>query len=683
MSRGKTLDILVVSNLWPPHFIGGYELGAQDIVRRLEARGHRVTVLTSTYGVDGPRQEGNVHRVMYEQVRWRPLYGRELAEETLRAARARRRSKAVLERATFDLVYLFNPLGLSAAFVQEICSTGRPVVACVSDNWVASWPWCDRLLARLMEPRPYLSTSRKVALVLGKRVLRRAGVMSRYPESLPVKHFQFISRFIREISLSRAQPWSQEVIPWGIDVARYPFRERRDDELYRWTFVGQIAEHKGPHVAVDALKLLRSQGQPVTLDLFGDDGQPYAANLKERVAREGLAEYVRFAGPRAREDLPRDAYATAGVLVFPTEWEEPFSITLLEAFASGVPVLTTLTGGTGEIVRHGETATVFGARSAQHLAAQWYTLVRHPERARRMAARAREAVANHLDIETMVDRAERHLIEVSEGRGSAMAEYFVPSPHPWESPDVSVGLPTRAIEPDVRDGGWLTALWRDLAEHPVEQVCEPEVDTPPDKVFPIAFPQSVVLNGRFSHLYRGRILNAGAGTTRVLPGSTQIRIDIQMHNRPDVCTDLHSLPFRDAAFDTVFSIAVLEHCKRPWVAIRELRRVLRPGGHLLLSLPFIQPAHANPDDYFRFTAEGMRELAGDAGLTVLETGPDNSAQQTLAWVLWELVRYHPRHRYLASDIRVHEWFDTFSRRAGRVVLPTLGNGFYLVAQREA
>jgi len=681
VTPAKPLDILLVSNLWPPHYIGGYELGAQDVARRLEARGHRITVLTSTYGVGMPTTDGRVHRVLYEQVRWRPLYGRQLVTEAVAAARARRRSLAVLDRTCFDLVYLFSPLGLNAAFVQALCGTGRPVVAYVSDNWVASWPWVDRWLAQVQQPRPFLSTARKIAMVLAKRAFRRAGVMPRFPEWLPVRHFQFVSRFIREISLTRAEPWTQEIIPWGIEVARFPFRERGDEEFLRWTYVGQIAEHKGPQVAVEAIKLLRSQGQQVTLDLFGDDSQPYAQALKERVRREGLGDFVRFMGARAREELPQVAYAHAGVLVFPTEWEEPFSITLLEAFASGVPVLTTLTGGTGEIVRHGETATVFSAGSAQHLAAQWYSIARHPERARRMAARAREAVERHLDIESMVDRIEKHLTEVSEGRGSAGAEYIVPAPHPWEPPDVSVSQPTRAVEPDPHDGSWLTALWRDLAEHPIEQTCEPEVDTPPDKVFPIAFPPSVILNGRFGDLYRGRILNAGAGTTRVLEGRRQVRVDIQLHNRPDVCSDLHALPFRDATFDTVFSIAVLEHCRRPWVAIRELRRVLRPGGHLLLSLPFIQPAHANPDDYFRFTAEGMRELAADAGLTVLETGPDNSAQHTLAWVLWELVRYHPRHRYLASDIRVHEWFDAFSRRAGRVVLPTLGNGFYLVAQR--
>jgi len=161
-----------------------------------------------------------------------------------------------------------------------------------------------------------------------------------------------------------------------------------------------------------------------------------------------------------------------------------------------------------------------------------------------------------------------------------------------------------------------------------------------------------------------------------------VRLDLQVHNRPDVCADLHRLPFGDAVFDAVVSIAVLEHCRRPWLVMRELWRVLRPAGHVLLSLPFMQPAHANPADYFRFTAEGMRELALDAGFVVLETGPDNSTHQTIAWMLWELLRHHPRHRYLASDPRVHVWFTRFSRREGRLTMPTLGNGFYLVARRD-
>lgn len=683
MRKRDRLDILLVSNLWLPHFIGGYELGAAEVAARLERRGHRVTILTSTYGIPGPCREGDVHRLLYEQIRWQPLGPRKMIVEGLRSARAVPCLRRFLRTARFDVVYLFSPNGLNANLVQEICDAGRPAVAYVSDNWAATWPFGDRLFTRWMEARQYLPTARKIGLVLARRALRRLHVLTRAPERLPVRHFQFVSRYIRDITLGRVAPATQEIIPWGIEVARFPYRERRDEELFHWVFVGQVAEHKGPHTAVEAVKLLRSQGQPVTLTLFGEDTEPFARALKERVVRDGLGEYVRFAGLRPRERLAAEAYGAAGVLVFPTEWEEPFSITLLEAFASGVPVLSTLTGGTGEIVRHGETASVFSVGSAQHLTAQWYAVARHPERARAMARRAREVVVRHCDIEDMVDRVERHLVEVSEGRGSAAAEYFLPTAHPWEGPDVSVALPSRAIEPDPSDGGWLAALWQDLAAYPLAQQLEPEVDTAPDQVFPIEFPPSAVLDARFRQYLRGRVLNAGAGTTPVEAGSVQVRIDIQLHNRPDLCADLHRLPFPNETFDAVFSIAVLEHCRRPWVAMRELRRVLRPGGHLLLSLPFMQPAHANPNDYFRFTAEGMRELALDAGLAVLETGPDNSVQQTLAWVLWELVRHHPRHRYLASDIRVHRWLNDFSRRQGRLVVPVVGNGFYLVGRREA
>jgi glycogen(starch) synthase len=678
----KPLDILVVSDLWPPQSIGGYELGASDVVTRLERRGHRITVLTSTYGVSRPCREGNVHRLLFEHVRWRQLSPRQLAAETLRAARGVRRARRFIRTACFDLIYLFNPLGLNAATIQELGDTGRPVVAYVSDWWAAQWPYCDLTFTRWMTPRPYLSTPRKIALVLARRWLRRAGVLTRLPEWLPVRHAQFVSRHIRGIS-ARIQPASQEIIPWGIDVERFPYRERRPDELSNWIFVGQLEEHKGPHTAVEAVKILRAQGQQVKLTLYGDDSTPFGHALRDRVARDGLDEYVRFAGHRAREQLSAEAYDGGGLLVFPTMWEEPFSITLLEAFASGIPVLSTLTGGTGEIVRHGETATVFSVGNAQHLVAQYHSLCRHPERAIAMARCARDIVAEHLHIDGMVDRIESHLIEVSEGRGSAGPEPFVVTPHPWERTDVPVGLPTRAIEPDAQDSAWLSMLWKDLALEPGEQVAEPEIDSAREHLFPIALPTSRVLNGRFRSYLRGRVLNAGAGTVPIAAGTTQVRLDLQLGNRPEVCADLHHLPFSEGVFDAVFSIAVLEHCRRPWLVMRELRRVVRPGGHLLLSFPFMQPAHPNPDDYFRFTAEGMRELALDAGFVVLETGPDNSTQQTIAWMLWELLRHHPRHRYLASDPRVHLWFDRFSRREGRLTMPTLSNGFYLVGKRES
>ena len=56
------MRILVISNFYPPHIIGGYEIGCRDIVEALRSRGHEVSVLTSTYGVNCPEQTGQVYR---------------------------------------------------------------------------------------------------------------------------------------------------------------------------------------------------------------------------------------------------------------------------------------------------------------------------------------------------------------------------------------------------------------------------------------------------------------------------------------------------------------------------------------------------------------------------------------------------------------------------------------------
>lgn len=98
-------------------------------------------------------------------------------------------------------------------------------------------------------------------------------------------------------------------------------------------------------------------------------------------------------------------------------------------------------------------------------------------------------------------------------------------------------------------------------------------------------------------------LNIGSGITNY---STQIiNFDSQQFVNVQVVGDLFSLPFRDDTFDYVFSIYVLEHVPNPELAIKEMHRVLKPGGICYSFIPFIQGFHAAPNDYVRFTASGV------------------------------------------------------------------------------
>lgn len=88
--------------------------------------------------------------------------------------------------------------------------------------------------------------------------------------------------------------------------------------------------------------------------------------------------------------------------------------------------------------------------------------------------------------------------------------------------------------------------------------------------------------------------------------------------RPDVCGAAASLPFAAASFDTVLCTQVIEHVPDPAEAIREIARVLRPGGRLILSAPQAWFLHEEPHDYTRFTRFGLGSLCRQAGLVPLE-----------------------------------------------------------------
>ena len=84
--------------------------------------------------------------------------------------------------------------------------------------------------------------------------------------------------------------------------------------------------------------------------------------------------------------------------------------------------------------------------------------------------------------------------------------------------------------------------------------------------------------------------------------------------RPQVFADGASLPFASSSFDTVLLLEVLEHVIDAERVLAEIDRVLKPGGTLLISMPFLYPLHDAPHDYRRYTAPGLIRALSQAGL---------------------------------------------------------------------
>jgi SAM-dependent methyltransferase len=89
----------------------------------------------------------------------------------------------------------------------------------------------------------------------------------------------------------------------------------------------------------------------------------------------------------------------------------------------------------------------------------------------------------------------------------------------------------------------------------------------------------------------------------------------------DIIAPLDDLPLAPDSFDAVVCTQVLEHVPDPFAALAELHRVLRTGGRLLVTVPFVGELHEEPYDFFRYTPHGLRSMLDSAGFEGVKIGP--------------------------------------------------------------
>jgi len=149
-----------------------------------------------------------------------------------------------------------------------------------------------------------------------------------------------------------------------------------------------------------------------------------------------LAERVSF-GELERDQLV-SAYEAADVLVFPSEWEEPFGLVPIEAMACGTPVLATGTGGSAEVLRDGENCLLFTAGDPTSLAAGVRSLAGDAATRRRIA-RGGLRTADDLTVDRLAEVFESwHRAAAGRSRGGLSPDH--PSLTPRHGEDPTPGL---------------------------------------------------------------------------------------------------------------------------------------------------------------------------------------------------------------------------------------------------
>lgn len=404
------MRILVLTNLYPPHYLGGYELICYMVVNELRARGHDLRVLTSDHVVPGkeaaPREAG-IDRTL----RIHGFYGHPwLGIKDLR--HLERHNNEVLKESISsykpDLVYVWNMGGISKSMVFTLQKLGIPTVYYLSDHWIARgftsdvWlQWWNRSQADSKK-----NLVRKLAALTGYRGWWQRIAPTNPPEHLKFQRLYFCSKALRKLTASAGfDVMHGAVIYAPVDVVRFDGEAKPEGTpLKRLLWVGRLAPDKGIMTALKGM--LHARGRfDGELHVYGKGEAAYTAQLKDFVHEHQLP--VTFSSA-SMEEMPQ-IYREHDALLFTSEWAEPFALTPLEAMSAGLPVIGTTTGGSREIFRHRDNSLTYTAGNAEELAQRIMELAGDDAMRRRLAVTGQAEVRANYSLPAIADQIEKYL----------------------------------------------------------------------------------------------------------------------------------------------------------------------------------------------------------------------------------------------------------------------------------
>ncbi|MCU0549199.1 MAG: glycosyltransferase family 4 protein [Leptolyngbya sp. Prado105] len=380
----KSLKILVLTNLYPPQVLGGYERSIADFARLLQHRGHQVLVLTS----DAPELHA-VHESRYPEPRVDRTFS--LLGEWSSEGTRWFDQESVSERLQQNLQVLNQQID---TFKPDACFAGN------LDFLEIGVELIDALLSRNIPIAHYVMNA-------------HPGYSVELAPQRSIYRYITCSNWIIHSLVAQGYPIAnaQAIYP-GADVQAFYQPELPKRDRLRIAYASLVAPYKGADVLLEALALLNASGIEFSATIAGGTFQPdFVEALKSFAISEGLGDRIDFVGSLSRIQLQK-LFTTHNVLAFPSRFQEPFGISQIEAMAAGLTLVTSGTGGAGEIVYHGEDGLLFESENPLALADALSFLAANPETWERLAQNGQRKAITEFTQTKALAKLENNLFEL-------------------------------------------------------------------------------------------------------------------------------------------------------------------------------------------------------------------------------------------------------------------------------
>lgn len=391
------MRILIVSNIFPPEVLGGYEIECAQVADALCKRGHEILVLTS-----GKENNKTPDAVAYNIQRTLKLclpFGKEITSamrwrKWITGLHNTHETRKAIANFKPDVLYFWSPLRLGIG----------PARAAVKEKLPIVWRFGDESIAGYM-PKGSKKSFKEIYRYLCDHIFFSSATLI----GVPLNHSSCISHMTKKRLIERGLPLEKsQVIYKSIPLELFPLKQGAGNYTspLRLLYVGLLDPVKGVHTLVKACKKLHEQGVSATLTVVGRGSEDYTKQLKQ-LSDGGMP--TTFLGYVHYSDMPK-IYQQHDVLVFPSEWIEPQGTTFLEAMSSGIAVVATSTGGQGEILQNDVNALIFEAGDVNSLCAALMRLINDKMLYQSLITKARDYVEKKFSFDMFIDKQEALLM---------------------------------------------------------------------------------------------------------------------------------------------------------------------------------------------------------------------------------------------------------------------------------